>query len=240
MDSTLEALTRILINSWYLVLVLFILITIIIFINNRTKKQLKKESNKNIILKKESNFELGTILQHNKNIIESKKNMTNTETYFTYLQNKENEYKHKNVNISNYENMYDLGKEKLKKRSLKLKAEELIFKKKVYEYYKNKGYSVKLNDFSKALVNNGIDLICLKNSKILLIKCKYWTKNSKNKIKDSDISIFHDVAMKYVDDNRLKINDLKLKYIISTKKAICKNSIDTFEIEYNQYKYKVI
>jgi hypothetical protein len=136
--------------------------------------------------------------------------------------------------------MYDLEKDKLKKRSLKLNRKELIFKRKVYEYYTNKGYSVKLNDVSKGSINNSIDLICLKNSRILLIKYKYWAKNSKNKIKDFDISLFHDIAMKYVDDNRLKINDLKLKYIVSTKKAICKNSIDTFELEYNQYKYKVI
>lgn len=236
MDNAFEVLTSILVNSWYFIFILFILIIIIVFISNIKNKK----SNKNIILKKEKNFELGTILQHNKSIIESKKNMANTETYFTYLQNKENEYKHKNLNIRNYENKYDLEKDKLKNRSLKLKAKELIFMKKVYAHYIKRGYSVKLNDFSKNIVNNSIDLICLKKNKILLIKCKYWIRNSQDKIKDSDIALFHDSAMKYVDDNRLKIKDLKLKYIISTKKVIFKNSIDTFEIEYNQYKYKVI
>lgn len=84
--------------------------------------------------------------------------------------------------------------------------------------YEELGYKVE-----KAKENQGINLLCFKENKILLVCCKDISLSKS--IMDEDIKIFYKNAMDYVKINDLPGNDLELRYVIPYSDVLHKSAI---------------
>lgn len=68
--------------------------------------------------------------------------------------------------------------------------------------FEDLGYKVIYHGLAKGKFDQGIDLICNKDEKIVLIQCKNYTNS--NSITHEDIKIFHSNAIIYMKKNYLK------------------------------------
>lgn len=84
--------------------------------------------------------------------------------------------------------------------------------------YKDIGY--KIEDDKK---DQGIDLVCTKDDKILLIQCKNSSKAKS--ITHKDIKAFHSNAMKYARVNNIKNEDITFRYVIPFKDVLHKSAV---------------
>lgn len=113
----------------------------------------------------------------------------------------------------------NLYKEKLEKKSNNTKLKELTEKK-----YKDNGYIILENKIK------GIDLICQKDKKTVLVLCK--STSIPSSINHQDIKAFHSNAIKYIELNNLNKSNTTLRYTVFDKSAFDDSALDIFEDEY--------
>jgi restriction system protein len=111
------------------------------------------------------------------------------------------------------------------------------YEKKVGKYYEEKGYIVDYNGLKKGLNDGGIDLICKNENEILLIQCKNW-KNWK--VKHIHVKAFHSDSIKYIDENNLKNENVKLKYVVLNNQILHNSAIQIFRNRYYNCRYEIV
>lgn len=99
--------------------------------------------------------------------------------------------------------------------------------------YEELGYKVE-----EGTKDQGIDLLCYRDDKILLIQCKD-TSVSKSII-DEDIKLFHSNAIKYIKTNDIKQNDVEFRYIIPYSDVLNKSAIKILMDDFYNCKYVVL
>lgn len=80
------------------------------------------------------------------------------------------------------------------------------------------GYKVVYNGIEKGRKDEGIDLLCYKDNKILLVQCKNYSKPKS--VTHEHIKIFHSNAIKYVKTNQIKNKNVEFKYAIPNKNVL--------------------
>ena len=102
--------------------------------------------------------------------------------------------------------------------------------------YEELGYRVDiLNNDEK---NENIDLVCYKEDKVCLVKCKDNSKS--NSITDEDIKIFHKNAINYVKTNKLEKNDLSFRYVVLYDDVFDKSAIRILRDDYYNCKHVIL
>ena len=92
------------------------------------------------------------------------------------------------------------------------------YEKFVGQYFENKGYIVKFNGIEKGKKDNSIDLIAVKDKKIILIQCKNWKENGKYKIDEKMVKSFVGDTYSFVEhNNNYKNYEIKRLFVISGK-----------------------
>ncbi len=100
--------------------------------------------------------------------------------------------------------------------------------------YEDSGYTV----INSALDDFGIDLLCSKDDKTLLIKCSSDT-NPKS-ISSEDIMSFHTNAKKYIKSNDLEPKNVEFRYGILYRDVLDKSAIKILTNDSYNCKYMVL
>jgi len=124
------------------------------------------------------------------------------------------------------------------KKNKKMKNEEnekngLTLEVRTVKKYEDLGYKI---ESLKSI--DGIDLICIKEDKIFLVK--YNNSIDKKSIIDEDIKAFYKIANKYVKENQLEIKIVEFRYIIANKDALDKSAIEILMDDFYNCKYVVL
>lgn len=104
--------------------------------------------------------------------------------------------------------------------------------------YEELGYKVIYHEIEDGKDNQGIDLLCYKDDKTLLIQCKNCS-NPKS-ITDEDIKIFHNNAIKYIKTNDIEKNNIEFRYVIPYSDVLNKSAIKILMDNYYNCKYVVL
>ena len=135
--------------------------------------------------------------------------------------------------------------EKNRKERFKKYKETNLNKGKEYEefvagYYKLEGYEVNLHGIKEGKKDKGIDLICTKDNELILIQCKNWKKDTKDKdkINHEKLKAFVGCCTEYVNENKLFDKSIKLKFI--TSNYILDESGKKFLEESKTLKYEIL
>lgn len=99
--------------------------------------------------------------------------------------------------------------------------------------YEELGYKVE-----KAKKDQGIDLFCYKENKILLVYCK--DTSVPKSIIDEDIKIFHKNAMEYINTNNLADTNVEFRYVIPYSDVLHKSAIKILMDNSYNCKYVVL
>lgn len=144
----------------------------------------------------------------------------------TYIEIKENKFK-KNINRNKQREFY-------KKNERNGKEFEYLTGKKFEEL----GYKVIYHGLEKGKLDQGIDLICSKDGKIILIQCKNYTNS--NSITHEDIKIFHSNAIIYMKKNYIDEKYAELKYAVPKEDILDYSAKKTLMDKYYNCKHITI
>lgn len=100
--------------------------------------------------------------------------------------------------------------------------------------YEDLGYTV----INNALDDFGIDLLCSKDDKTLLIKCSNDTQSKS--ISSEDIIAFHSNAKNYVKSNDLEAKSVEFRYGILYRDVLDKSAIKILSNDSYNCKYMVL
>ncbi|QKE28063.1 hypothetical protein AACT_0869 [Arcobacter acticola] len=100
--------------------------------------------------------------------------------------------------------------------------------------YEDLGYKV----VSNKIQNENIDMICYKDDKTILVKCKN-SFDSKS-IKEEDIVAFYDDAIKYINANNIKEKNAVFRYAVPYKDIFHKSAIKILDDDYYNCKYILV
>lgn len=98
--------------------------------------------------------------------------------------------------------------------------------------YENSGYKIE-----ECNEEEGIDFVCYKDDKTLLLQCKNTTDIKS--IKDEDIKTFHRDATKYVKEKEIKEN-VEFRYVIPYSDVLHKSAIKVLTNNTYNCKYVVL
>ena len=112
------------------------------------------------------------------------------------------------------------------------------FEKLTGKKFEELGYKVIYHGLEKGKLDQGIDLICNKDGKIILIQCKNYTNS--NSITHEDIKIFHSNAIIYMKKNYLDETDTELKYAIPKEDILDYSAKKTLMDKYYNCEYSII
>jgi len=99
--------------------------------------------------------------------------------------------------------------------------------------YENLGYKI-----YDEIEDEGIDLVCSKNDKTLLVQCK---NNSKSKsITEDDIKTFYTNAIKYIKANNIEKKDVNFRFVIPYKDVLDKTAIKILTDDSYNCKYVIV
>lgn len=105
------------------------------------------------------------------------------------------------------------------------------------EKYEKLGYQVispELDDDKEEL---GIDFICNKDDKVLLVQCKNYSKSKS--ITGKDIKTFHNNAIKYVKTNSIE-NNVEFRYVVPYSDVLDKSAIKILMDDSYNCKYVIL
>ena len=99
--------------------------------------------------------------------------------------------------------------------------------------YEGNGY--KVEDDKQ---DQGIDLLCTKDNKTLLVQCKdcFDAKS----ITEDDIKAFHSTASKYIKANEIAKKDVEFRYVVPYKDVLAKSAIKILMNDSYNCKYVVL
>jgi len=147
--------------------------------------------------------------------------------------NKEKIKKHIENENKEIEKIAKERKKKTFEENRKLRAKEMykknIQKGKDYEkfvsnYFKEQGYKVKEHGLIHGRKDKGIDIIIMKNKEITLIQCKNWKADSKKKINHAMIKEFLGNCATFIEKNKDKAKNYKIKKLYVTSNYILENN----------------
>jgi hypothetical protein len=104
--------------------------------------------------------------------------------------------------------------------------------------YEKSGYKVTYNETQDGKKELGIDLICCKDDKILLIQCTNYSKSKS--ITDKDIKTFHSNATQYVKTNEIENKNVEFRYVILHHDVLHKSAIKILTNDSYNCKYVII
>ena len=104
--------------------------------------------------------------------------------------------------------------------------------------YEKLGYKVTYHEIKDGEENQGIDLLCSKDDKTLLFKCKNYSKSKS--ITQEDIKTFHKNAINYVKNNEMEVNNVEFRYVIPYSDVLDKSAIKILMDDSYNCKYIVI
>lgn len=104
--------------------------------------------------------------------------------------------------------------------------------------YEKLGYKVIYHKIKDDEENQGIDLLCSKDKKTLLFKCKNYSKSKS--ITQKDIKTFHKNAINYVKNNDMEVNNVEFRYVIPYSDVLDKSAIKILMDDSYNCKYIVI
>ena len=151
--------------------------------------------------------------------------------------NKYEESKQENIETSKIEEKEKL-KPKMTNKDKKEKGDD--YEKKVAGYYRLDGYNIYLNGIRKNREDGGIDVICRKDDEVILIQCKNWNHETKYKITHKHVKEFHSNCIRYIEENNLIKENVKLKYIVPNKKLFKVCAINIFRDDYYNCRYEIL
>ena len=99
--------------------------------------------------------------------------------------------------------------------------------------YEEWGYSV-----VEAEKDQGIDMICRKDDKTLLIQCKNASESKS--ITAEDIKIFHSKALEYIKTNNIEKNKVEFRYVVPYSDVLDKSAVKILTDDYYNCKYVVL
>lgn len=137
-----------------------------------------------------------------------------------------------------YKNKYEESKPTMSYKDKKEKGDD--YEKKVAGYYKLDGYNIYLNGIKNNRLDGGIDIICKKDDITILIQCKNWNHTTGRRITHTQIKEFHSNCIKYIEQNDLKKENVKLKYIVPNRKVFKGCAIEIFRDDYYNCKYEIL
>jgi hypothetical protein len=131
-----------------------------------------------------------------------------------------------------------LNDKKSQKESFKIKA-GTEYEKYIGKHYEKEGYKVIYNGLIHEKKDNGIDLICQKDSKLLLVQCKNWITLENFKLTSKDIRAFLGDCYAYIIQNNISNLSVGFHFIVADQ-SIFDYSAKKY-LEYNSIvKYKVV
>lgn len=104
--------------------------------------------------------------------------------------------------------------------------------------YEKLGYKVIYHEKQDDNKDQGIDLLCHKDDKTLLIQCKNSSKSKS--ITAEDIKIFHSNATKYIKTNDIEKNKVEFRYAIPYSDVLDKSAIKILTDDSYNCKYIVL
>lgn len=104
--------------------------------------------------------------------------------------------------------------------------------------YENLGYTVKYNKKQDDKKDQEVDIICYKDEKILLFKCKNYSKSKS--IRSEDIESFHDNARNYLKSNDIEDKNVEFRYVIPYSDVLHKSAIKLLVDDSYNCKYVVL
>ena len=104
--------------------------------------------------------------------------------------------------------------------------------------YENLGYKVKYNKKQDDKKDQEVDIICYKDEKILLFKCKNYSKAKS--IRAEDIESFHDNARNYLKINDIEDKNVEFRYVIPYSDVLHKSAIKLLVDDSYNCKYVVL
>ena len=104
--------------------------------------------------------------------------------------------------------------------------------------YENLGYKVKYNKKQDDKKDQEVDIICYKDEKILLFKCKNYSKAKSNR--SEDIESFHDNARNYLKINDIEDKNVEFRYVIPYSDVLHKSAIKLLVDDSYNCKYVVL
>lgn len=109
-------------------------------------------------------------------------------------------------------------------------------------YYQEQGYEVFFNGIVKGYKDDGIDLICKKNSELILVQCKDFYDEKNFKVKHLHIKAFHSDCIKYLEENEINQNQnqIKFEYIVPNSEMLHISALKIFGDKYYNCSYKII
>jgi len=152
----------------------------------------------------------------------------------------ENKYEesHKEFTVNNIKVKDKEARPKMSSKEKKEKGDD--YEKKIAGYYKLDGYDIYLNGIRKNRLDGGIDVICKKDDETILIQCKNWDHTTGRRISHTQIKEFHSNCIKYIEQNELIKENVKLKYIVPNKKVFKGCAIEIFRDDYYNCKYEIL
>lgn len=216
-----------------------------IYIDNNRSKPIHSTFNENEYLKFKDNLE--NAIEENKPHNEEKIKKSETKEEYTHRKKKEafefNLKEQEKKYRKNYENNIQKEKNITKKEPMtynqkKEKGDD--YEKKVAGYYKLDGYDIYLNGIKKGLEDGGIDIICKKDDKVILIQCKNWEDNHRYKIDHNKVKAFHSNCIRYIDENNLIKENTKLIYTVPSKNIFKPSAIKIFKDDYYNCRYEIL
>jgi len=104
--------------------------------------------------------------------------------------------------------------------------------------YEELGYAVTHHEIEDEKKELGIDLLCSRDDKTLLVQCNNYSKSKS--ITAEDIKIFHSNAVKYAKTNDIEKNDVEFRYAILFNEVLDKSAINILEDDSYNCKYIVV
>lgn len=94
----------------------------------------------------------------------------------------------------------------------------------IKEIYKKQGYKVYMKGINEGKEDEGIDIICWKKEEVLLIQCKNW----KTPIRQKDLRAFIGDCLVYINKNKDKIKDRKIRKLFITSSEENRKNVEKF------------
>ena len=104
--------------------------------------------------------------------------------------------------------------------------------------YEDLGYKVIYHETQEGEKDQGIDLLCYKDDKTLLVQCKDCSKSKS--ITDEDIKIFRSNAIEYIKTNDIEKNNVEFRYVIPYSDVLDKSALKILMDDSYNCKYVVL
>lgn len=128
---------------------------------------------------------------------------------------------------------------KSKKRSIEVHEQHekngLTLELRAGKKYEEMGYSVVYNEQKN---EDGIDLLCSRDDKTLLIQCN--NNSNRKSISSEDIESFINNAMKYLKVNDIEAKGVEFRYVILYPEVLDKSAMKVFTDDSNKCKYMIL